>query len=883
MTMTPYRPEDDLPEPQDDVLAEMDRIDEDLLEQIDQDSRWTSGVPESERGDDLDFIQMTGLTRPAAPGPSADDVLRSEQALDDDGISFYEEGVADVDAAMLPAEPAPESAPPPPAPEAGARAAMSDLKDILDALSAEGETENEGTGEEPPLEDDMFAPLLEDDSGASRDDDLLVEGPASDEDADEAAELPVIDLSEAERVLEELAAQPRDEDDEPARAEPAADEAAVEQAAFEVLPPEAEATVQLNQEEDGPAVPEQEEAHTASQPATNPPTVIPASSGFDPTELTAALERRAAEPAAGATQPQKAPAPEPPEVESAEEEAPADGSESLPEPLPTSAAHELPPPAATDGEDDAEDEPDMAPPPFSDRRRTGRAHRRSTRGSRARRKFIRVAALVVCTVAFGAAMYYIFLPTVDMRLLRPALLYDEAVERSNDGSYLQASRLFSEFATRNPASPLKAEAEYRAAFAMQQAAAAPGAPPDRATEMNDEALALFAQFVDANPDHPRVPRAETLMGVLNTRLARYEKAIGILRDPRLRSRDPDGALAALRALAEAHAALGQYDEAQSAWLQAATAAGNAMPELDYDALASLHYRQAQEAAQPDKERHIALAKERWNQALRVPGLVPRLREQIERQLADIDAGVTSVAVSAGVLEPPEMSPEELQHLMIDAAVNRRDASERRPETPAQEEAVADSGPPAAPATAVQPEAAFEPEPGVEATVEPGPQVVEEAAVEPAAVAERQPAVDPVVVEPVNVPAPEAAAVSQPVAEPEAVPEAVAEVAAPAPEPITDPEPAVEQEPADGPVAEAQPAAEQGPVANPAVETVPQAAAHEPPVAEPERATEATAETPAREMTWQERMQADAARMRKLPSEQPGAAFDVPSPGEGGGN
>ncbi|HOS02683.1 MAG TPA: hypothetical protein PKZ01_06365, partial [Candidatus Hydrogenedentes bacterium] len=52
-------------------------IDEDLFDRIHGDPRLESGVPEEMRGNDLEFIQMTGLTRPDAVAPHAPSVAAS--------------------------------------------------------------------------------------------------------------------------------------------------------------------------------------------------------------------------------------------------------------------------------------------------------------------------------------------------------------------------------------------------------------------------------------------------------------------------------------------------------------------------------------------------------------------------------------------------------------------------------------------------------------------------------------------------------------------------------------------------------------------------------------------------------------------------------------
>lgn len=82
----------------------MDAIEGTLLEDLPDDERLQSGVPTDQRSSEEDFIQMTGLTRPQATavapetpqGPAADDMNLERP------VSFFEKGVADVDAAMAP-------------------------------------------------------------------------------------------------------------------------------------------------------------------------------------------------------------------------------------------------------------------------------------------------------------------------------------------------------------------------------------------------------------------------------------------------------------------------------------------------------------------------------------------------------------------------------------------------------------------------------------------------------------------------------------------------------------------------------------------------------------------------------------------------------------
>lgn len=89
------------------VLSELDALDEDLLRQLSEDDRLSSGVPEQQRVDDEEFIQMSGLSAPEEAGrETAQPAQEDEPAPEDpsEPISFYEEGVADVDETMAPSQ-----------------------------------------------------------------------------------------------------------------------------------------------------------------------------------------------------------------------------------------------------------------------------------------------------------------------------------------------------------------------------------------------------------------------------------------------------------------------------------------------------------------------------------------------------------------------------------------------------------------------------------------------------------------------------------------------------------------------------------------------------------------------------------------------------------
>ena len=82
-------------------MSEYDDIEKRLGEGIEEDPRLESGVPQDQRGSDVEFIQMSGLVRPT-PAPNID-IAPAQNDLDASRpVSFFEKGVEDVDADMAP-------------------------------------------------------------------------------------------------------------------------------------------------------------------------------------------------------------------------------------------------------------------------------------------------------------------------------------------------------------------------------------------------------------------------------------------------------------------------------------------------------------------------------------------------------------------------------------------------------------------------------------------------------------------------------------------------------------------------------------------------------------------------------------------------------------
>ncbi len=80
------------------VSNEPDAIEGKLMDRIGPDARLDSGIPEDQRGGDLDFVEMSGITlSPPLPDPSPADAPSPNA---NDPLGFYEAGVIDVDGAM---------------------------------------------------------------------------------------------------------------------------------------------------------------------------------------------------------------------------------------------------------------------------------------------------------------------------------------------------------------------------------------------------------------------------------------------------------------------------------------------------------------------------------------------------------------------------------------------------------------------------------------------------------------------------------------------------------------------------------------------------------------------------------------------------------------
>lgn len=657
-----------------DVREHLDAIDGTLHEQLEQDARLTSGVPDEQRGDDLGFIQMSGLTRPGlvAEAPQA----HTPEDLDPSKpVNFYEAGVVDVDASMDPGSYDSAAAD---SEDLAAEKPHSEtakgLREILAQLGSESDTEPlppEADPLPPPraVEDSLDPQALVDAGGA----DLLrrevpgatepaISAPPADEgtappDTRDGADGATMDddITE-EHTLKRPVEVPTLE------AEMAAGDD--NRAAADLKPPEALAVDGWNDVTDieshgkGAELPSRDLEYEKAEVAPNSdPGAVPTAEedalradrqGGDPYDAMAEIDflhtpsidkslrqSLAGEPGPHVEVPQGANALEE-SVAGAESGVIATGtypttldpahdvSRSGPASAPTTYRefeHTALPPAATDVSDASPAwlQPQEGPllAPRQQRRSTSR--RRSLR-RRIRRWTIRVAFLLLLAAALAAAAWF-----VRDAVKPPINLYMEAQRLADQGQYAEASRRYEAFAARNRGDALRPAAEFEAAQVLSNLNPT---GQDERNERNRRQLALYQAFVDNNPGHPKVARATRLIGQLQYDLGQHEDVVRNYR-PELQVQDPASALPALRLVARAYQQLGEYDQAESAFLRASSMDGNLTTERDFEALADLYHQRATQATDPAaRSDHYRKALEYLDHAHRSPTIDPALRERL---------------------------------------------------------------------------------------------------------------------------------------------------------------------------------------------------------------------------------------------------------------
>jgi TolA-binding protein len=659
----PTQPDPAMPSaaPDEFVRRRLELIDGTLSAGFEDDARLQNGVPQRDRASELDFIQMSGLTRgagaPVRPAGGA-------RPLDADSpLSFFQSGVVDVDVRARAGrgrdverhQPEPDTALGVPA--------FSRSADALRALVAE--LENEGVAQDDTDEVPEPDALDAEDAVAAT---LTMPAPpdAPEAELDEAA----LNAAIGAWVVEASPAAT------PAPEELASLDAAGEDdfdsllAAFEMpdAQPAALPLESLEDEEPADAYPGAAEALEPFEAPTPEVNLAPEEDDLQ-WEAEALLAAVSAQPR--------------------EEEPEVLDTRSIPpqEELASPYTFLTPLPHVAEAKQRHADTPDPESPDdevpegeFDYGMVTGRRHygRHFARRSRRwKRVFALVVVLLIVAVGGGLGYRTYLRPAV----LGPERLWSEAQSGVEAGRFDEGSRQFEQYATRFPNDPMRAEALFNAAFYRQL----PETAAVVSAKRQEESSTLFEQFLREHPGDGRVDRARVLLGISQFNLKRYDQTIQSLRESAKELNDPTAALPVLRTLASAYRMQNQYRDAESTYLQAATLPKNFAPDADYFALGEM--LRAEAALEEDPEARTALlqrAAEYWTRAMDSPAIDPIERDKIQTLMdwLNKEIGAPAGTMETPVIAAPATSPTDLA---APAAAIGQDGSQWDPD-PAQEAA-----------------------------------------------------------------------------------------------------------------------------------------------------------------------------------------------------
>ncbi|MBI5095483.1 MAG: hypothetical protein HZB26_24005 [Candidatus Hydrogenedentes bacterium] len=675
MTSDPQKASDSAPQPAQDLVRGMQRVGDHLLAGMEEDSRVQSGVPDEHLSDDLDFIQMTGLARPSSLADNGAEVSFASRLDPSGSLSFYEQGVADVDTALTPrhrmdaedvaasmAERISEARGP------HENYSIDDLKQIISELSQPSAAlERPVSDVERPVEAGVRGPAQ-----ASEPDgfggDAAGDSPGGRAEPPETPQTILVSKTDSlsELLERELAAQPIGSTPDP---EPQSD--------TEHAPETQELSPLLEPVRESPETPSLEPVSSINdfEPLGDLSAVfddiIPGPTG--------GLAERSedAEVTAGVSQ---APPPSDPEeakpfshdlveVErllKALQEQPRDVPASS-VPAPAMSGPQAAPRAEYGAGGSAAPEPAELFGQEKDesvyRRPQDRRRKRATRvRGRLRRRLLRLAVLGGFLLVVAAAGYFVFRWS-QRGLATPESTLSNAAGLAAKGSYGDAASAYGDFVARNPNHAKRPDAQFSAAFYLQIApsdASASDASVTGAARL-EQSLKQFQQFIEDNPLHAKAPRAKTLAGLLQYRLKRYKEAVDQLHSPSLRAEDPNASLVILRTLASSYARLGDFESARSAYLQAASLPDNYSPDRDYQELSDLCKSMADQASTPEeKRRYLDLYAEQLSHAILAPGIDPVSKKRLQSLLAtrqpDAEAAPDGTAAPAAKPAPAQPAP-----------------------------------------------------------------------------------------------------------------------------------------------------------------------------------------------------------------------------------
>ena len=556
--------------------ASTENLEDALMDEMDADARLGSGSHDPSGDADLDFINMSGLVaRPKkalqTPVKKGKPASYEDTDLDPEApVSFYEEGVDDVDTSMDPANASPlddEEILGNKSNDASASPALAGLQDIISELNSDEESDDDKPSNEiDSLEDEQEPELAVDydvddlaninlqAASAALDDLNIPEDTEELDSADVSSLIASIDFGEAEALLRELEDQLVEEVDDEVDVEPYSE---VEPEPY--IEAEESSAIERYMDEK-PAVVEQVKPQPAAPTLVAPETANRVS--FPEIDLNNLSHGRPEE---------------------------LDASVYTKPPLPKSIT---------------------------------RHKRRRTFGANLLR-----FSFVVGLLAVIAGFAYYSWKQLETENLTPQQAYATGVTLIDEGQFAEASNHFTRFTRRYPEHLLAIDAEFMAAYALQLT---PPDPPNTAQEAYRTALLKFESFVQTNPSHEKTARAETLIGILHYKVGDYPTAIHLLSDPKRRLRDTSGYLPALRTLARAYVEQGDMSNARMTYMRVAAMDENISPVKDYIELASVYNRlSAQETDPQRRQEYMTQSIEFWDKSIRMPGLLSAKRKELE--------------------------------------------------------------------------------------------------------------------------------------------------------------------------------------------------------------------------------------------------------------
>lgn len=651
------------------VRQQLASIDGSLFNGMPVDDRYESGVPETQRGNSLDFIQMTGLTRaPLRHGSHGIEGTLAQVPIYEDlnpssPVSFFEKGVADVDDTIggenltgglsdvsLDRDLVPSRTSESLSADGGASRSVQAFRDIVAGLQR-GEM---APTDSPPAD---VAPLQEVDepeaveeaiaaddaytgsaSGAllalvEELESVMGQSPSTTESSSDESELsdaaaePEIETPVAPLSLGAPAAEITDDDfDELLSSLSGHGDTPVTEPTTVEEPPNEASTSETGIADDWDALLDSMTVRgddAAPKVDTAPARKSPSSGALAEAEqLMQALEKR---PVAGARVPATPVSADP-------EDRPVSDDSGWVVPVPPMPASDVSQDGGGVGAPAMSGVPvDGGDTPLTYEYTSAPSRRRSRRHSRVVRRGRRVLKIV-----FFLALFAGLLSSAWFYVLGPILVKDEdlsvqAARLMSEEQYGAASKTYLQLASRiPPGDAARADAEFRAAYALTLG---PTHSWDDTKQRYQASVALFKQFTEDYPQHTKRARALSIMGRLYFELQDFEQAIIVLRDQVKPADDPAAALSMLRYLARAYSMTGNYDHAETSYLQAATLPGNYSAESDYLELGDLFRRRAEAAKDPAERATLKdMATSYWRRAMQVPGIALSDRNNLEERL-----------------------------------------------------------------------------------------------------------------------------------------------------------------------------------------------------------------------------------------------------------